>query len=134
MAQTVSDLLNRWVTAGLLDTDAARRIYEFERSHQHTARLSWPVRIATALGALLLGAGVLLFVEANWDEMSPAARFTVTLATIALFHGVAAVTAKGFPVLAANLHALGTISVGAGIFLAGQIFNLNEHWPAAFLW
>ena len=31
------------------------------------------------------------------------------------------------------LHAVGTIALGAAIALAGQIFNLNEHWPTAVL-
>ena len=31
------------------------------------------------------------------------------------------------------LHAVGTISTGAAIALVGQIFNIQEHWPAAVL-
>src|SRR5262249_61736495 len=38
-----------------------------------------------------------------------------------------------FAVLSTTLHAVGTISLGAGIFLAGQIFNLQEHWPGGLL-
>jgi hypothetical protein len=35
----------------------------------------------------------------------------------------------------AALHATGTVSLGAGIALAAQIFNLEEHWPGgALLW
>jgi hypothetical protein len=37
------------------------------------------------------------------------------------------------PALATTLAAVGTVSLGAGIFLAGQIFHLQEHWPAALL-
>jgi uncharacterized membrane protein len=43
--------------------------------------------VALAFGAVLIGAGVLLFVSAHWDSLS----------------------------------------------LAGQIFNLSEHWPSAIL-
>ena len=35
--------------------------------------LGWPVRIALAFGAILLAAGILLFVSAHWDELSRAA-------------------------------------------------------------
>jgi hypothetical protein len=38
-----------------------------------------------------------------------------------------------FPALAATFYAIGTISVGAGIFLTAQIFNLQEHWPNGML-
>src|SRR5260370_25604451 len=31
------------------------------------------------------------------------------------------------------LHAIGTVALGGGIFLAGQIFNLQEHWPGGIL-
>jgi hypothetical protein len=31
------------------------------------------------------------------------------------------------------LHAVGTVSTGAAIALVGQIFNIQEHWPAAVL-
>ncbi|MBV9670821.1 MAG: DUF2157 domain-containing protein, partial [Acidobacteriales bacterium] len=37
--------------------------------------------------------------------------------------------------LSTALHAVGTIALGAGIFLTGQIFNLQEHWPSGvMLW
>ena len=31
------------------------------------------------------------------------------------------------------MHGLGTLALGAGIFLAGQIFNLEEHWPGGIM-
>jgi uncharacterized membrane protein len=31
------------------------------------------------------------------------------------------------------MHAVGTVSAGAAIALVGQIFNMQEHWPAAVL-
>lgn len=31
------------------------------------------------------------------------------------------------------LHGVGTVALGGGIYLAGQIFNLQEHWPGAIL-
>ena len=35
--------------------------------------------------------------------------------------------------LSATLHAVGTGALGAGIYLAGQIFNMAEHWPGALM-
>jgi uncharacterized membrane protein len=35
--------------------------------------------------------------------------------------------------MASALHAIGTVALGAGIFLAGQIFNLDEHWPGGLM-
>ena len=41
--------------------------------------------------------------------------------------------AKSFPGMSTTLHAVGTVSTGAAIALVGQIFNIQEHWPAAVL-
>jgi len=38
-----------------------------------------------------------------------------------------------FEGLSIALHTAGTVALGAGIALAGQIFNLEEHWPAGIM-
>jgi len=38
-----------------------------------------------------------------------------------------------FDRLAIALHGVGTVAAGAAIALVGQIFNMQEHWPAAIL-
>ncbi len=86
-----------------------------------------------ALGALLLTAGALLFVAAHWDGLSPAGRFAIVLAAIAALHAGGAFASRSSPALAATLHAVGTGAFGAGIYLAGQVFHMAEHWPAALL-
>jgi uncharacterized membrane protein len=84
---------------------------------------------------VLLGAGVLLFVAAHWDNFSPAERFGLVLVLVALFHVAGTLVAERFSTLSTALHAIGTICLGAGIFLAGQIFHLQEHWPGGvMLW
>jgi uncharacterized membrane protein len=127
------DSLDRWLRAGLLDEATAARIRAFEASRGQESRLGWPVRIAIALGGVLLGAGILLFVEAQWDVLSPLARFALVLAMVGGFHVGGALALERFPVLGYSLHALGSVSLGAGIFLCGQIFNLDEHWPGGVL-
>ncbi|HTO09685.1 MAG TPA: DUF2157 domain-containing protein [Myxococcota bacterium] len=127
------DSLERWQRAGLLDEAAVARIRAFEAEQGHESRFGWPVRIAIALGGVLLGAGILLFVEAQWDALSPLARFALVLAMVGGFHAAGAYTLERFPVLGLALHALGSVSLGAGIFLCGQIFNLDEHWPGGVL-
>ena len=127
--------LKRWTTAGLIEPSTAERVRVYEAGQEKTQGLRWPVALAISLGGLLLGAGVLLFVAAHWDTLSPGERFGLVLLLVALFHVAGAFTAERFAVLSTTLHAVGTISLGAGIFLAGQIFNLQEHWPGGlFLW
>jgi len=127
--------LERWISNGLIDPATAERIRAYEGEQEKTQDLRWPVLVAISLGGVLLGAGVLLFVAAHWDTLSPDARFGLVLLLIALFHVAGAFAGERFSVLSTTLHAIGTICLGAGIFLAGQIFNLQEHWPGGvMLW
>ena len=133
MAAPWERYLERWRTAGLIEPSTAERVRAYEAEQEKTQGLRWPVVLAISLGGLLLGAGVLLFVAAHWDTLSPGERFALVLLLVALFHVAGAFTAERFSVLSTTLHAVGTICLGAGIFLAGQIFNLQEHWPGGLL-
>jgi len=131
--------LERWRGAGLIDPAAAERIRAFEENRvvePASPRLRWPAIVALIFGGLMLGAGVLLFVAAHWDNLSPAGRFTLVLAMVAVFHASGAfAAARRSEYLAIVLHGLGTASLGAGIFLSAQIFNLQAHWPSGvMLW
>jgi uncharacterized membrane protein len=127
--------LEKWTGAGLIDASAAERIRVFEASHENDHGLRWPVLLAVSLGGLLLCSGVLLFVAAHWDSLSPSMRFGLVLGLVAVFHISAALTSEHFPALSTTFHAVGTACLGAGIFLAGQIFHLQEHWPGGvMLW
>jgi uncharacterized membrane protein len=126
-------LLNRWLSAGVLDAEAADRIRAFETDLKRPSGLRWQGLVALILGALLLASGVVLFVSAHWDQLGPGARFAVVVALVTVFHLGGACTRKSFRSLSTTLHAVGTVSTGAAIALVGQIFNIQEHWPAAVL-
>ena len=125
--------LQRWVQAGALDAEAADRIRAFEESRARPAGLRWQVLLALIFGAILLAAGVVLFVAAHWDELSPGTRFTVTIAMVVVLHLGGLLVRPRFDRLAIALHGVGTIAAGGAIALVGQIFNIQEHWPAAVL-
>jgi uncharacterized membrane protein len=124
--------LERWVDAHLIDPLTADRIRDFENSSDKK-RLRWPAVLAISFGALMLCAGILLFVASHWDELAPAQRFALVLSMVAVFHVAASVLGEKVPSIGVALHVAGTASLGAGIYLAGQIFNLQEHWPGAIL-
>jgi len=133
VANPLDKQLERWTSAGVVDASTAARIRKFEESQGSSERLRWPVLLAVALGGVLLCAGVLLFVAAHWDELSPAWRFTLVLFLVAIFPIAGALTEERFPALSTTFYAIGTVCVGAGIFLTAQIFNLQEHWPSGIL-
>ena len=126
-------LLNRWQSVGVLDADTARRIRAYETEQQKPAGLRWQGIVALILGGILLACGVVLFVSAHWDEVGPGARYALVMGMVSVFHLGGAYTRKNFRGLSTALHAVGTISTGAAIALVGQIFNIQEHWPAAIL-
>jgi uncharacterized membrane protein len=126
-------LLTRWQTAGILDGATARHIRAWESEQKKPAGLRWQVIVVLILGAILLACGVALFVSAHWDRIGPGARFAVVLGMVSLFHLGGSWARKRFRVLSTALHAVGTLSTGAAIALVGQIFNIQEHWPAAVL-
>ena len=97
------------------------------------AGLRWQVIVVLILGAILLGCGVALFVSAHWDKIGPLARLAVVFAMVSLFHLGGGWARERFQGLSTALHAVGTLSTGAAIALVGQIFNIQEHWPAAIL-
>ncbi|GAC1650832.1 MAG: hypothetical protein NVS4B3_10250 [Gemmatimonadaceae bacterium] len=126
-------LLARWLRAGLMDDAAAARIRAYERGvadDVHSTRWS---RLVAALGVCFLSAGIFLFVSAHWDEISPTARMTLVVGVIVLVHAAGAALVRRARAVSVALHALGTLSLGAAIALAGQIYNVNEHWPTAVL-
>jgi uncharacterized membrane protein len=127
--------LARWRSAGLLDDATTAAIRAYEESHAKPSSRRWQVLVALIFGAILLGAGVLLFVAAHWDRLSPLARMLLVLGMLVLFHGLGMLTRSRFTGFATVMHGVGTLSAGAAIALAGQIFNMQEHWPSAvMLW
>jgi uncharacterized membrane protein len=125
--------LERWTAAGLVEAGAADNIRAWESRRAPSLGLRWPTWVALAFGVMLVSAGVLLFVSAHWEELSPGQRMTLVLLMVAAFHATGAAFAERFQALAVALHTAGTLSLGAAIALAGQIYQLQEHWPAAVL-
>jgi hypothetical protein len=147
----LESLLTRWQSAGVLDADTAARIraLESQNAAQGTAQpggqpaaapststpagLKWLVVTGLILGAILLACGVVLFVSSHWDQLGPGERYLLVIAMVAVFHIAGGLTRTSFEGFSTALHAVGTISTGAAIALVGQIFNIQEHWPAAVL-
>jgi uncharacterized membrane protein len=131
-SEQLEQQLQRWTEAGILDSPTAARIREFEAAREGPGT-RWPVVLAIAFGSIMVAAGVLLFVAAHWDELSPTQRFLLVVVMIAGFHVAGGALLPRFRPLGLALHAIGTVALGGGIFLAGQIFNLQEHWPGGIL-
>ncbi len=133
MADGWESRLERWRQAGLIDAAGVEAIRAWERAQPGRPRLRVPVLVAVALGGVLVAAGLLLFVSTHWDALAPGQRFGLLLALVVGLHGGAAAIEERFPPLAVSLHGVGTVTLGAGLFLAGQLFHLEAHWPLGLL-
>ncbi|KEF41298.1 MAG: hypothetical protein ER33_12325 [Cyanobium sp. CACIAM 14] len=125
--------LERWCHAGLIEPATADAIRAWEQAQPGPQRLRMPVLVAIALGGVLVAAGLLLFVSTHWEALAPEQRFALLLALVVGLHGGGAAAEQRFPPLAVALHGVGTVTLGAGLFLAGQIFHLEAHWPLGLL-
>ncbi len=130
---SLEELLRRWTSAGVIDRSTAQRIRAFEQTREQPGGLRWQVLLALAFGGILLAAGIILFVAAQWDQLSPWTRFFLVVGLVVVLHGAAILVRGPFERLAITLHGVGTIAAGAVIFLVGQIFNMQEHWPSGIL-
>ena len=133
MSMELESSLERWVRAQLIDPQQADRIRAFESAQAPARRARWPVVIALAFGGVMLAAGILLFVSAHWENLSPVQRMSLLISAVGGFHVGGAFAQERFRALAITLHAAGTVALGGAIALAGQIFNMQEHWPTAVL-
>lgn len=135
MQMDLEPSLERWVAANLINEQQASAIRQWEADRAPQARARLPILIGLAFGGLMLATGILLFVSAHWEELSPLARMSILVTTVAGLHVAAAFCRERFRAMAMTLHAAGTVALGGAIFLAGQIFNMEEHWPAgAMMW
>ncbi len=125
----------RWVDAGLIDGDTAADIREFEAarekrsSHQLTT-------ILAGMGAALIGAGILVFLGANWDGLPDWGRAAILVGVpVGLATGSLALDRRGLGRPATGTWILAAISVGPSLFLLADLYapDLEATIPL-FLW
>ena len=126
----IAEHIARWEAAGLLSPETAAAIREYEAAQVKPGGRQWQVILALILGGILLGAGVLLFVAAHWDNVSPLARLGLVLAMLVFFHGLALLVRERFSGLATALHAIGTVSAEFHRRIAHLAEGLRAYLPA----
>jgi uncharacterized membrane protein len=123
----------RWQADGLVDAALAQRILA---RYPDAGERAWGRTIFSAIGAVLVGLGVILFFAYNWQAIPKAAKLALVFVAFAAAHGGAMAAARGAQpnrTLVEGLHALGTMLFGAGIWLVAQVYHIDEHYPNAFL-
>jgi uncharacterized membrane protein len=128
--------LDSWTAEGLVSPEQAEAIrsrYAREAPAEARGRI---VRVVSAVGAVVAGLGVILFVAANWDGMPRPARVVLLLALVVAAYGGGYVLRERrgtHPHVGEALYLLGGLAFAAEIFLVGQMYHVDAHWPLAFL-
>ena len=124
--------IDRWVGENLITGELAEKL----RVRYAIEDQGWGKMIFPALGATLVGLGVILFFAYNWADMPKFLKLAVVFAALLGSHGAGFWVGRQHPDnrgLIEGLHLLGTMMFGAGIWLVAQIYHIDEHYPNALL-
>ncbi len=127
--------LERWVGMGLIRPDTRQAILEdvAARTSRHSLAARFAL-VAGILGAILLSAGVLLFVGANWEEMPRLLRLVLLLTGMwAAFGAFAWLRRNAHPWLAEAALLVGLSVYGGSIMLISQMYHIHGHYPDGVL-
>lgn len=128
-----------WRSAGLITAEQERemlaRAGAGDRRFVRAVRLGWLITAVSVVGALVLGAGVVMLFAANWEEMPDWSR------TALVFAGMFAAYAGGYALIyrydmqriGSALLLLGAVLFEAGLFLLAQIYNMPVESPILLL-
>jgi uncharacterized membrane protein len=125
----------RWVQQGLINAEQRTGILKLypDRTAEGRDRTTLFV---TILGAILLGAGVILFFAANWPKIAAPVKVGALLSAVLACYGAGyylQFKRTDYPRLGQSLIFLGGLLYGASVWLIAQIFHLDSHYPNGFL-
>ncbi|MBI3331744.1 DUF2157 domain-containing protein [Candidatus Peregrinibacteria bacterium] len=133
----IQDALRYWQEEGLLSKEKARELQEsLKDADDHVPNKA--IRIFSAIGGILIGLGVILFVASNWSELTSSVKTAILILGM-LLTGYAgydlAYVRKTYEKTGLALLFVNVLIFGASIFLVAQIYHLPlTFWWGALLW
>jgi uncharacterized membrane protein len=128
--------LAKWENKGVVDGETAGKIRE--QYPEPGKALPWGAIIFSSIGAVIFGLGIILLFAYNWADMPKFAKLAIVFTALGLAHGFAIWLRRkggGHPEIGEALHVLGTILFGAGMWLIGQIYHIEDHYSnTLFAW
>lgn len=130
------DALPTWQQQGLIRPQQAAGILAlYEDDDRVSERRRSIVSFALfGLGAFLFGLAALLLIGFNWEAMPRGFKLATAMTVIAATHGLAFYLRDKSPALSEIVFFLGCLFYGAGIWLIGQAFHLDAHYPDGVFW
>ena len=131
------DEMEWWKDAGILTSGQSQEILDQYESVAEAAESHSSKAVTALMGAaaLLVGAGVLLLISFNWEDLHAASKLVLIFGTIlGTYYGAFRLRKSERIGLSNVLFFLGAFFYGCGIMLVGQIFHLSGHAPDALWW
>src|SRR6185436_10254366 len=124
--------LEEWIAKGLVPASSRDAILESVGAGSRT-RLDL---IIAVFGVILIGAGAMSFVAANWQEMGKFTRLVILFGTMWAAYAIAIYfLGRTRDVIGQAFVLLGVLMFGANIMLIAQTYNINSHFPdGMMLW
>ncbi len=122
--------LDRWVAKGLIAADQRGAILDDIEADRGRPTTDWLV----LLGAILIGAGAISFVAANWDGIPRGARLALLGTALILSYAIAwGFLRAGRERIGQAFVLLGVAMFGASIMLLGQTYHFNADYPGGIM-
>ena len=119
--------LERWVTKGWVQRQYAGDILNDAARAAPSSKIPMIVGI---LGAILIAAGVVLFVSANWQEMSKLARLVLLMGAMWFTFAIAVwLNRTSHKYMLEAVLMLAAAIFGANIMLIAQLYHIDNHYP-----
>jgi uncharacterized membrane protein len=127
--------IERWVRDGVIERNQADRITALYP--EETPSRNWGPLIFSVIGAIIFGLGIILLFAYNWDKIHKFAKLALIFSALLGAHGTGyyfrSKRDAAHAYLSETFFALGTMIFGSGIWLVAQIYNIDEHYPNAFI-
>lgn len=133
----LTEQVQTWQAEGLIDAGQAGAILNrYETAEQIADRRRHRSFVALCgLAVLMCGAGVLLLISYNWEDMSRVVKVGLIFSVVVAAFAGAVVAYRGErPVLGELLVFAGTILYGCAIWLLAQVFHIESHYPDGVRW
>jgi len=124
------------VSSGIVPAETAERLRQHYGEAEAGGGRRWALLILGILGAALIGAGVILLVAHNWDELGRPTRVALAFAPLLTAIALAAWVLQRRPESAPWREGVATywaLTIGSTISLVAQIYNIHGDTARFFL-